>query len=437
MLRLRDLVFYGIVLIQPTAPMPLFGIASQVSKGHAVLAVLIALVAMLFTAISYGRMARVYPSAGSAYTYVGREIHPIAGHATGWAMTLDYILNPVLCTIWCSKAAGNFAPDVPYAAWVVLFASLFTILNLRGVETSARNNRLLACGLGAVIAIFFVAALRYLWAEAPTAAALALPFYNPATFSSSDVLAGASIAALTYIGFDGISTLSEEVENPRRNVLRATVLTCVITGILATAEVYVAQLIWPDYSTFPDADTAYVYVAARVGGPWLFALLNFSLLAASVGSGMGAQLGAARLLFAMGRENTLPRKFFGSLSSSAVPRNNVLLVGAMALIGGFAISYQLAAELLNFGAFIAFMGVNLAALLHSLRRGDRSLSSTAPPVIGFLVCFYIWLNLRPVAQISGAIWLAIGLLYALSRSGFKSATASPAPGATFPEDRTD
>jgi len=134
-LKLRHLVFYGIVLIQPTAPMPLFGIASQVSKGHAVLAVLIALVAMLFTAIAYGRMARVYPSAGSAYTYVGGEIHPLAGEATGWAMMLDYVLNPILCTIWCSKAAGNLLPGVPYGVWVVLFALLFTSLNLRGIET--------------------------------------------------------------------------------------------------------------------------------------------------------------------------------------------------------------------------------------------------------------------------------------------------------------
>lgn len=414
-LRLRDLIFYGIVLIQPTAPMPLFGIVSQVSKGHAVLAVVIALVAMLFTAIAYGRMARVYPSAGSAYTYAGRELHPVAGAATGWAMTLDYILNPVLCTIWCAKAAGHFLLAVPYAGWVVFFALLFTILNLRGVETSARANTLLACGLGAVIAIFFAVACRYLWAAAPTAAALAKPFYNPATFSSSDVLTGASIAALTYIGFDGISTLAEEVDNPRRNVLLATVLTCVITGVLATAEVYVAQLIWPDFNTFPDVDTAYVYVAGRAGGPWLFALINFSLLIASIGSGMGAQLGAARLLFAMGRENVLPRKFFGALSASAVPRNNVLLVGALSLIGGFTVSYQLAAELLNFGAFIAFMCVNLAALRYSLRTGDRSFATIAPPVAGFLICFYLWISLRPIAQSVGAVWLTLGLTYALWR----------------------
>jgi amino acid transporter len=414
-LRLRDLVLYGVVLIQPTAPMPLFGVASQVSNGHAVLAVLIARVAMLFTAISYGRMARVHPSAGSAYTYVGREIHPVAGEMSGWAMTLDYVVNPMLCTIWCSKAAGNFVPAVPSAAWVAFFALLFTGLNLRGIEASARTNKALACGLGAVIAIFFVAAFGYLWEEAPSAAMLARPIYDPATFSTSRVLAGTSIAALTYIGFDGISTLSEEAENPRRNVLLATVLTCAITGVLATVEVYVGQLVWPDYTTFPDVDTAYVYVAERVGGPWLFVLMNASLLVASVGSGIGSQLAAARLLFVMGRENTLPRTFFGTLSPSAVPRNNVLLIGVLAFAGGLVVSYQLAAELLNFGAFIAFMGVNLAAGRRAIREGDWRVTSLAPPLAGFFVCFYIWLNLRPIAQISGTAWLLVGVLYALWR----------------------
>lgn len=426
-LRLRDLIFYGIVLIQPTAPMPLFGIASQVSHGHAVMAVLLALVAMLFTAVAYGRMARAYPLAGSAYTYVSREIHPLAGATAGWAITLDYILNPILCTVWCSKAAGNMLPEVPYAGWVFFFALLFTLLNLRGVQTSARTNMWLACGLGGVVVIFFAAAFRYLWMS-PSAEALSQALYNPATFSSSHVFAGASIAALTYIGFDGISTLSEEVENPARNVLRATVLVCVITGVLATTEVWVAQAIWPDYTTYPDADTAFSYVADRAGGAWLFGLVNFSLLVASVGSGMSAQFAAARLLFAMGRDNTLPRKFFGVLSAAAVPRNNVLLVGVLALAGGFTISYQLAAELLNFGAFIAFMGVNLAALHYALRNNQRGFGSVVPPVAGFLVCFYIWLNLRSTAQIAGALWLLAGLVYALLRRRSSTNVVPEEPG---------
>jgi amino acid transporter len=425
-LSLRDLVIYGIVLIQPTAPMPLFGVVSQEARGHVVTTILIAMVAMLLTAVSYGRMARAYPSAGSAFTYVGREIHPVLGYATGWSMAMDYMLNPLICTIWCSKAAGNIVPEIPYAVWAVFFAALFTGLNLRGIRASARTNTVLAAGMGVVIVIFVAAALRYIFGAPRPEGYFTLPFYNPETFSSAAVFTGTSIAVLTYIGFDGISTLSEEVQNPRRNIPRATVLVCLITGVLAALEVYLAQLIWPHGKAFPDVDTAFSYVAGAAGGTWLFHLVNGTLLIASIGSGSGAQLGAARLLYGMGRDNALPKAFFGAIEPKRrIPRNNVILVGAIALAGSFLISYQLGAELLNFGAFIAFMGVNLAAFVRYFLRDRKTFTNFLPPLAGFAICFYIWLNLRPTAKLAGAAWLAIGLIYgAVKTRGFRGRVIS-------------
>jgi amino acid transporter len=347
-LGLWDLVFYGIVVIQPTAPMPLFGVVHQEARGHVVTTVLIAMVAMLFTAISYGRMARAYPSAGSAFTYVGRELHPALGYVTGWSMAMDYMLNPVICTIWCSKAAGNIIPEIPYALWAVFFALFFTGLNLRGIRQSARTSEALAASLGVVIVIFFIAAARYILGLEHGPGFFRRPFYNPDTFSAPALFTGTSIAVLTYIGFDGISTLSEEVRDPRRNILRATVLVCLITGVLASLEVYAGQLVWPEGRPFPDVDTAYSYVAgqAALNAPaadpgalrnvWLFQLVNFTLLIATIGSGSAAQLGAARLLYGMGRDNALPKRFFGAIEPKRrIPRNNVLVVGALALIGAF------------------------------------------------------------------------------------------------------
>jgi putrescine importer len=120
-LRYRDLILYGIILIQPTAPMPVFGVIYQESRGHVLMAIVVALIAMLFTAYSYGRMARAYPKGGSAFTYVSEELHPSLGYMTCWCMAMDYILNPLICTTWSSKAAMNFVPEVPYVAWVLLF----------------------------------------------------------------------------------------------------------------------------------------------------------------------------------------------------------------------------------------------------------------------------------------------------------------------------
>src|SRR5580693_8546324 len=264
-LGLSALIIYGIVLIQPTAPMPLYGAAAVAGKGHVVTAILIGMVAMLFTAISYGRMANAYPSAGSAYAYVSREIHPALGYFVGWSIIFDYVMNPIICVIWIAGAAMAFLPPIANhpealclnAAFIVLFTILFTVMNLRGIEASARTNSFITVGLCVVIVLFLIAAVRYLFLNPPQGAGeLTRPFYDPQTFSFHDVSNGAALAVLTYIGFDGISTLSEEAHNPRRNMLLATMLVCVITGVLASIQVYFAQLIWPG-TNFPDEDNAF------------------------------------------------------------------------------------------------------------------------------------------------------------------------------------
>ena len=422
-LGLGGLVLTGIVMIQPTAPMPLYGIVAQEARGHVVTTVLIALVAMLFTACSYGWMARAYPSAGSAYTYVGQEVHPAAGFLTGWSMLMDYVLNPVICTIWCAKACLNIFPDVPLIFWQLGFALLFTGLNLRGIQATARTNGLLAAAMGCVVAAMLIATIRYVAGlPALDASYFSRPFYDPATFSVDRISTGTALAVLTFIGFDGMSTLSEEVKNPRRNILLGTVLTCLIIGFASAVEVYAAQLVWPSGLAFPDVDTAYVHVAGRAGGSVLFQVVNATLLAATVGSGSGAVLAGARLMYGMGRDGALPGRFFGVLDSvRRVPRNNVVLIGVLAFLGAQLMSYQRGAELLNFGAFIGFMGVNLSALLRwYLRSGERRLYYLLMPAAGFLVCGYIWWSLPAPSKLAGGAWLAFGLAYGAWRTrGFR------------------
>ena len=412
-LTLWDLILYGVIVIQPVAPMSVFGVLSERGHGHVVTAILIAMVAMLFTGISYGRMARAYPSAGSAFTYVAQEIHPGVGYVTGWSMVMDYMLNPLICTIWCAQQAHDFAPHVPVWGWKIFFAVVFTLLNIQGVKSSARINTAMAIGMGAVIVVIFVAAARYILGHPHDPPDFfTRPFYDPQTFHYSAVLGCTSIAVLTYIGFDGISTLSEEAENPRRNILLATVLTCVVIGILSANEVYLAQLIWPASQHFPDVDTAYVWVAGRAWKP-LFPIVGLTLLLANFGSGLGAQLGAARLLYGMGRSNALPKSFFGAVDARhGVPRNNVFFVGAVALLGAFFLSFGLGAEMLNFGALIAFMGVNAAAFLrYFVRAENKKAWNVIPPVVGFLICLGLWLHLSRPAMIAGSIWMIAGIAF--------------------------
>jgi amino acid transporter len=427
-LRFWDLVLFGIILIQPTAPMPSFGVIYQEAHGHVVTAILLAMVAMLLTSLSYGRMARVYPHGGSAFLYVGREIHAALGYITGWCLVMDYVLNPLICTIWCSRAVMNFMPGVPYAALAIGFAVFFTALNCNGVETSARINAGMAAALGLVIVLVLMAAVKWLGhLSHPGAAFFLNPFYDKATFNSAGLLRGTSIAVLTYIGFDGISTLTDEARDPARNVPRAIVLTCLVTGILASIEVYVAQLVWPRGQAFPDLDTAYVHVSGRMGGPILFLIVNGSLLLANVGSGMASQLGAARLLYAMAQDGALPRRFFGSVDAkNRIPRNNVLLIGAICMAGALVFSYQLGTELLNYGALIAFMGVNVASMLRGWRHGR--MASWLPMLLSFgglVTCFLLWINLGSLARIAGTIWACAGIVLWVVRRRF---TVLPAEG---------
>jgi putrescine importer len=421
-LTLWDLILYGVIVIQPTAPMSVFGVLSDRGRGHVVTTILIAMVAMLFTAISYGRMARAYPSAGSAFTYVGQEIHPAFGYVTGWSMVMDYMLNPLICTIWISQQAHVLAPALPYWAWAAIVVTAFTALNLQGIRTSARVNAALAAGMGVVITVFLAAAFRYIFGRPHGGSEFfALPFYDPSTFHTKAVLGATSVAVLTYIGFDGISTLSEEAENPRRNILLATVLTCAVIGLLSAVEVYAAQLVWPATQPFPDVTTAFVYAAGRAWKP-LFGIVGVTLVVANFGSALGAQLGAARLLFGMGRSNALPKSFFGAIDGkNRIPRNNVIFVGVLSFLGSLLLDFDLGAQMLNFGALIAFMGVNVAAFVrYFVREREKKLGHLVPSVTGFAVCLLLWLNLSHTALLAGSIWMAAGILFgAWKTSGFR------------------
>jgi len=436
-LSLWDLVFYGIVLIQPIAPIPLFGVAQQLSHGHFATIILIAMVAMLITAVSYGRMSSVYPSAGSAYTYVGKGLNKQAGFLIGWAMFLDYLLQPLINTVWISLAlSGRYLPHVPYIVWAALLSVIFTALNLLGIRSSARANRALFFAMIAVVIVFVVLAIHFLYAAGGIHGLLSTkPFYDPATFDWHRIWTATSFAALTYIGFDGVTTLAEDARDPRRNVLIATVGVCAFTGIVGGLEVYLGQLVYPNWRAYHDVTTAFMDVASRVGGVWLFQAFGAILIVAAFGSALTGGLGAAKLLLGMGRDNALPRALFGHTHGpNATPTYNLILIGVLTFVGAIALNqfgnaYELSGEILNFGAFLAFMGVNLAALrTFTFARPEHHkpnlFADTLVPLAGFLFCGAIWWNLNSLAKIVGGIWLSLGLVYAIA-SHLKNRPVAP------------
>ena len=440
-LSLGDLVIYGIILIQPVAALPLFGHANTISKGHAVTTILIAMVAMIFTAISYGRMANRYPAAGSAYTYVGKGLNPYLGFVAGWSMFMDYLFIPILCIIFTSITANHMLPMLPFHFWIFFFVVGFTLLNLKGIKMASKTNWFLMIVMSVVVFCFMAAAIRYIIIKNGFGGLFSLrPFYNPDSFSLGSIGSATALAALTYVGFDGITTLSEEVKNPRRNVLIAAVLTCLITGIWSGAQIYLAQLSWPDWASFTQGfandaarnnalDTAIMTVADRVGGSLLDGSLSFILLLGSIGSGVAGQLGASRLLYGMGRDGVIPKKIFGYLDKKhSSPDYNILIVGSLALLGAIFLNYEEAARLINFGAFFAFMGVNIASIREYFFKAEEKtingfLIDFLPAGLGFLFCMIIWINLPLKTFIIGGSWMMAGIIYlAVHTKGFRKKT---------------
>jgi amino acid transporter len=426
-LSLWDLIYFGIILTSPIAAVPLFGEGQVLSHGHTVLTLLLAMLAMSVTAVSFGRMAHVYPSAGSVYTYISRGLNPHVGFVIGWAMFLEYLFQPIQNALYAVLAIQRLAPRLPFWFLAAVTVGFITILTVQGIKFTARTNELLLGFMVVVTAVFLVQSFRYIVLHEHFSGLFSTqPFYHPASFNVRAVAAGTSLAALVFIGFDGVSILAEEVKNPKRNVLLASVLVVVFTGLFSGLQVYLAQRVWPNYATFENPETAFMDVARLASGPLLFAAYGIMLLVSSLACGLAGHVGAARLLYGMGRDDVLPKKIFGQLSASkSIPVYNIWIVGVLAYIGVLAIPWEHAAEVVAFGGLLAFMGVNFAAFQHFWLspevRGRRNFFVDAfIPAFGFVFCFLLLISLQRWTMYAGFGWLLIGTVYvAYKTRGFQ------------------
>ena len=422
----RDLIVYGLVILTPTAPYPVYGMIQQTSGGHATLCYLVAMVAMLFTAASYARMSVAFPMAGSTYTYVQRGIGPEAGFIAGWAMMLDYFLIPLLSVVYAALTMARLFPQVPYLAWVLLFTVAITCVNLRGIRYTMRANTVLITILSTAAVLFAVLAIRTI-VDTRGWSALWSPesIFNPGTFSLRTLMLGAGISALSYIGFDAVTTLAEDAREPGRDMGFATITVCLAQTGICVVTVYLASIVWPDFRTFPEAETAILDLGRRIGGQAFFLWLTFVLLVAGLASAMTGQAGASRLLLGMGRDGVIPRKLFGTIDAvHNSPTRGILFMAAITLLGSLLAQFQLIVELLNFGAFAGFILVNLSVIGHYFFREKQKAiwKNLIAPALGALVCAYLWLSLSPNAKFAGAIWMSLGIVYlAFLTRGFRVA----------------
>jgi putrescine importer len=417
-LSLWALVLFGLAFVGPTAPYTFFGVGALQSQGHFAMVYLIAMIAVSFTAASYGKMAAAFPEAGSTYAYASKAIHPVVGYLAGWIMILDYILMPMLCVIIVGATSHKLLPAIPYSAWVVVTSVAITAINLRGIEMTTRATTIFNIVLSVSVVWFLAAAVWALTHGVGRGTLISLePFYSAQNFSLKAVMAATPVAVLSFLGFDGISTLAEDTKDPEKNIARATILVCFIAGILFILQTYLGQLIWPDYTTFSPVETAFSDIGRKIGGAGLAYLIALLVVAQAWASGIASQASASRLLYGMARDGKLPHAVFGYLHPKLrTPSYSMVLMGAIAMVAGLLLDLDKAAELVNFGACAGFMAVNLSVIgqyffrCHQ-RQGLAIWKYLVSPVIGFLVCLWIWLSVSPLAMKVGTVWSVAGVVY--------------------------
>ena len=418
-LSLTQIVFLGLAYMAPMAVFDTFGIVAEVSEGRVPLSYLLIFIAVAITAWAYSRMVRIYPRAGSAYTYTRESINPHLGFLVGWAATLDYLLLPMINALLSSIYMTVAFPDVPAWVWILGTIVICTGVNLAGVRLAAQVNTALVVIQIVTAVAFVVLTVRNILDGANGASFSFAPFLAaPDQFSG--IASGAAILALSFLGFDAVTTMSEEARDPRRDIPRAIFVIVAAAGVFFVSVTYVMQVLFPDVALVGDIVGASPEMAKYIGGALFQALFIGGYMVAVLGCGITQQMSAARLLYAMGRDDVLPRRLFARLNDRGVPSANLVIIGLLAATAVFLDLFQ-AASLVNFGAFVAFTFVNLSVIATWLRfpsdRARRSvLGWVVVPAAGAAINVMLWFSLEPSAMLVGAIWTALGFVYLLWRT---------------------
>jgi len=410
-----DLIVYGLVFMVPIAPWTIFGVVYNSAGGMVPLVYLIGLVAMVFTATAYAQMAKSFPLAGSVFSYVGRGIHSSAGFFAGWAILLDYLLIPTLLYVLAAESMIGLFPGTPRWLWALVFVLVNTVINLLGVDSLKMANRLFLVLELAFLAIFVVIAVRAINGDSlPNVHWSTTPLWNPETVSAPLIAAALSIAVLSFLGFDGISTLAEESTGTRNPAGKAMVGALFIVAFLFIGQTWLASLLTGGRASFSDDEAGNAFfklVEAASSTGWMNAFFVVNVLAVGFANAMAAQAATSRLLFSMSRDRQLPA-FLSRISSRKVPYAAILLVSAISvvLVLFFVGQIALISSLVNFGALFAFCLLHVSVVWYYLgRKKSRNyLLHLVVPTLGFLIIGYVLFNADSLAKIGGIVWLAAG-----------------------------
>lgn len=415
-LSTTDLLIYGLVFMVPIAPWAIFGVVFNEAKGMVPLVYLIGLVAMIFTASSYAQMSKAFPVAGSVFTYVGRGLSPNVGFIAGWTILLDYVLVPTLLYVFAAESMSGVFPAVPKFVWIIVFLAINTTINLVGISFTALVNRYFLAAELAFIAIFMFMAVTAILQGTNGAQLSTTPLFNSAEFTPSLAATALSIAVLSFLGFDGIATLSEEAKGGRRAAGIAMVGGLILVATFFITQTWLAAMLVPGKTSFSEAETNNAFfgiIESIAGHGWQIAFLLMNALAVGIANAVAAQSATSRLLFSMSRDGRLP-KFLSKINQrTRVPELAIILVAAVTLIAGlfFVGNISLISSLVNFGALTSFLLLHVSVVSYYVVRNKSRhiLVHWISPILGFLIIGFVLWNAEPAAKIGGLVWLALGI----------------------------
>lgn len=420
-LSMWQVVVMGLAYLTPMAVFDTFAIVGDITEGRVATAYLLALGGILLTAFSYGHLVRKFPSAGSAYTYAQKVFNPYVGFMVGWSSLLDYMFMPMINILLAKIYLTAMFPGVD--PWIFIFGlvTVMTFLNLRGINLVANFNGLIVVIQLAIITLF-IGLMG--WGIYHGEGAATLMSSRPFHFESASMVplfTGATILCFSFLGFDGLSSLSEETPNAGKVIPRAIVLTALIGGVIFVVVSYCLQLYFPDLARFKEPDAVLPEIALYVGGAFFQSVVLVCTTVAVLASGMAAHAGVSRILYVMGRDHMIPERVFGYIHPKyRTPAINVLMVGGLALS---AVSFDLdtALALVNFGALVAFTFVNLSVIGQFWVREKRNKSIKDHllylllPLLGAATIGALWINLEQSSLELGLIWAGLGVTYLFLR----------------------
>ncbi len=421
-LKLRHLLVYGMVFIVPVAPVAVYGYVAQASHGMVPLVYLVGMVSMLFTALSYRELSAEFPWAGSVYAYVGRGLGPFPGFLAGWMILADYLLIPGLIYAFVSGWLHGLLPGVPPPVWIASLVVINTAINLLGIRMQSQANFVLLALELIALAVFIALAIWYVFVQHRGSGGFSFaPLYQPGHVDLGFVATATSIAALSFLGFDGISTLAEETQNPRRDIGNATLLTLLMLGALFVLQTWLAALVHPDFASL-DPKFGFFQIAREVGGALLFtALIVVKAIATGIANAQAAQAANSRILYAMGRDRALP---FGAFLSNVnagrkIPADAIVCVAILALLLALLVPEEILLKLVNFGALSSFVLLNLAVPFYFLPRTKQKhwFRHLVFPLLGLAITGFVFSGFDRNTLIFGAAWLLAGAILGWTRRG--------------------